>query len=118
MLPSTLLSPSPASFLRGHGFAGQRGLLDIEVARLQEPSIGGDQIPGGEPNEISGDNFMALHFLPRPIAQHSRGQANVFSEVFDGALRTVGLHEIDRYSKRDHDKDDCCVRPLSQNTGR
>ena len=57
---------SIASFSAGMRLAGERGLLHVEVSRLHEAGVGGDEVAGGEANHVAGHELAARRSPPRP----------------------------------------------------
>ena len=45
-LPPHLVLPVRTLLLRGHGFAGKGGLLDVKIPCFKELSVGRDQVAG------------------------------------------------------------------------
>ncbi len=55
------------------GLAGQRCLLNVQVARLKNPTIGGNQVPRSQTNDIARNHDTSGDFLPCAVAK-SRGR--------------------------------------------
>ena len=98
----------------GHRFAGQRGLLDVEIARFGQLAVRGDEISCGEPHQIAGNNFASLDFLPLAVAENSGGRRDILAKLLDGFLRAVGLNEIDGHAEGDDDENYGCVGRISE----
>ena len=69
-------------------FARQCRLLNVEIARFQEPRIGRDQVSGRQPHDVTGDNIGSPDFLPLPVAQHGGGGRDLLPQLLDGSLRS------------------------------
>ena len=81
-------------------------MLDIEIARNQEARVGGNQISGGKPDDVSRHHVTPANFFPLPAAQDGCRRGNLIAQLFDGALRTIRLTEVDRPTQQNNNADD------------
>ena len=97
-----------------HRFARQRRLLKVEIARLHKARVGGNQVTCRKTNQIIRDDLMAFYFLPFPVPQYGRAQADVFPQPLNRTLRTIGLNKIDGDAENNHYDDNSGIRLLTQ----
>jgi len=51
-------------------FAGQRGLVDLQVVCVGHPAVGGDHVAGVEHDEVAGDHVVDAYGCLLPVAAH------------------------------------------------
>jgi len=104
-------------FLHRDRLAGQDGLIDLEVDRLDQPQVRRHPIPGVE------DHYVPRHQLPRgdPLLHalpedggHRRSHP---TQRLQGPLRAVFLDEAEQDGEEDDDHDDHRLRPMAQDDG-
>ena len=78
-------------FACGHGFAGERGLVDEQILGGDQPHIGGDHIAGGKTNNVAGNKLLnaGLDKAVIDVARLSK-PVTVFGEI---ALEKHGRRE-------------------------
>ena len=103
-----------AFFVDRKGFTGECCLLDGEMARLEEASIGWNEITRVQANDVSGDQFPTRQFLPLPIAQDRRSGHKGCVQLLDRLLRTIGLEEIDGRAGQDDTHDERRIHELTE----
>jgi hypothetical protein len=94
--------------------AGECGLLNMQVSCLQQARIRGDQIPGGQPDDISGHQFPPRDLDPDPIPEDHRRGGHALSKPLHRPLGSMGLHEIEHYTEQHQRDDDAGVHPFAQ----
>ena len=52
--------------------AGERRLLHVEVGGIDQARVGGDQVAGGEPDDVADDDLAARNLDPGAVAAHGR----------------------------------------------
>ena len=88
------------------GLAGERGLVDREIDRLDQSSVGGDPVAGAEEHDI------AWHELPRrddgfvAVAQHTGRRGGHAPQGLDRPFRAVLLDEAEQHGEQHDDRDD------------
>ena len=97
--------------------AGERGLLHVEVAGLEEPGVGRHAVAGGEPHDVARHDGPARDVSPATIPQDARHRRHRVAEALGRAVRACGLHEVEHEAERDHDDDDRGVRALAERGG-
>jgi len=80
---------------RGHALPGQRRLVDLQDAGLDDPAIGRDLIPGGNEHHVADDQFLGGDFRLRPIPPHPGGRLHHRFEGVHGAFGLALLPHAD-----------------------
>ena len=91
-------------FLDRVGLAREVGLLDEEVARLQHPAVGGDQVARGEEHDVPLHDLRDRHVDLATIAHHPRVHGHRGAQLLGNPGGSDLLHEVDR-DRRDHEPD-------------
>ena len=86
----------------------------MQVFSVDETGIGGHQVPGDESNDVAGNDFTACDFTPRAIAQHRGGQHDTLAQPFDGAMRSIGLDEVNGQAQKHYRDDNRRVDKLAE----
>ena len=108
---------SPAAsgeLLRRKRLARQRRLLHVQVARLDQPCVGGDQISCGEAHQVTWDDLATRALCPDPVTQDRGRRGDLPPELVGGLLRSPGLREVDDDAEHDHAGDERRVDPFPQ----
>jgi hypothetical protein len=79
--------------------AGERGLLHVEVAGLEEPGVGRHAVAGGEPHDVARHDGPARDVSPATIPQDARHRRHRVAEALGRAVRACG----DRARGQEHD---------------
>ena len=59
---------------RRHALPRQRGLVDLQRARLDDPSVRGHVVAGGQQHDVADDHVLGVDLGVGPVAAHSRGR--------------------------------------------
>ena len=103
-------------FFDRHRFAGERGLVDREIDRLQHTRVGRHAIAHADDDHVSrhqlarGDD----HFLA--VAHHACRRRGHFSQGFERPAGTVFLNETEHDGEQDDDGDDRWLRACGRGT--
>ena len=100
--------------LHGQGLAGQRRLVNVQVARLEQPAVRGDQIPGREANEVTGHDRPARQLGPLSVALHRGRGRHLLAELLRRLLRAPRLQQVDGDAEDHHPGDERGVDHLAQ----
>ena len=77
------------------GFAGEAGFIQLQVAHLQQPQVGGHLIACGQKHHIAGHQVLGLEPLLLPVTQDFVVGADLEGEGPDRALSAALLHKPD-----------------------
>jgi len=90
-----------------HRFAGQRRLVDTQVARLQQPYVRRQAVAGSQQYHIPGHQLGGIEVLLAAIAQHHRVRRqqmpNRLQRFFRLALLNEADHHVDHHHRQDHE---------------
>ena len=100
-----------------HRLARERGLLDVEVSRLEEAGIGRNAIPRREPDDVTGDQVAPSNLPPGSIAEDGRRRGHGVAQSLGDALRAIGLDEVEDDAQHHHEDDDGGVDALAEDRG-
>jgi len=73
----------------------QHRLLNGQVARFDQASVGGHQIAGRQPKHIARHDGAKRHFPPLAVAQHGGGRRDRGAQSVGRVLRLIRLPEVD-----------------------
>ena len=99
------------------GFAGQQGLVDKEITRLDETPVGRHEVPCGKKHDVSGHEFAPgkRHFSS--VAEDLLLERDLHLEPLGRLLRPIFLDGVERradqHDRRDNDK----TREVSRQRG-
>ena len=102
---------------RRHRLAGQRRLLHVKIARLEQPRVGGHPVAGPQPHDVAGDEDAAGELGPRAVSPDGGRGCRLLTQPFRRPLRAVGLHEIENQAEDDHDGDDRGIDDVAEDRG-
>ena len=104
-------------FFDGERFAGQGGFFGLQLGRLDDAHIGGDDFSGFEQDDIAGDQFGTGDRRRLPFSHHNCRCSGHFLERCHGLFGAVFLAEPeDSVQEHDHGNGDRICR-LSQCPG-
>jgi hypothetical protein len=89
-------------------------LLDVEVASLEQASVGRHQVPGDQADDVAGHELPPGNLDPGPVPEDRSGRGQRLAQPFDGPLRTVRLEEIDRDPNKHDRHNDGSVEDLTE----
>ncbi len=101
-------------FLGGQRLARQRRLLQVQVARLEQPGVGGHEIAGRQADDVARDDDGTRQLLPHAISHDGRRGRHGAAQLLRCPLRVPGLHEVDRDAESDHPGDEGRVDGLPE----
>ena len=92
---------------RGNALAGQRGLVDLERARGDDPPVRGHLVAGRDQHDVADDELLGRDLRLGAVATHPRGRLHHRLERVHRALGLALLAQPDdRVEQRDHEQDD------------
>ncbi len=102
-----------------HGlrFAGQRGFIDAQLARLEQAQIGGHFVAGGEQHDVADYHLFRRDLAALAVAQHRRIERQ---HVADGVQRALGLAFLDHADDgvdQHHANDHAAIHPMGEQCG-
>ena len=100
-----------------HALAGQRGLLDPQVDRLDEAHVGGHVVAGLQQDHVAGHQLARGHHPGGAVAHHPRLGGG---HLLQGRERLLGLgflHHADDGVQDDDEDDRSRVHPLAEHEG-
>ena len=97
-----------------HGFAGERGFIDLQVAHVKEPQVGGHFVAGFEQHDIAGHKLLGRHALLAPVAPHRGLGDDHLREGIDRLFRPGFLEITDDGIEEDDREDDRGIDPLAE----
>ena len=104
----------PRLLLHGERLAGHARLADEEVARLEDPSVGGNQVARREHEDVAGHERVGVHGAFDAVAHDATGEREALLQLLDRRGGAVLLVEAEQRGA-DHDReDDPCVHPLGE----
>ena len=97
-------------FLGGHGFAGQRRLVDEQILGFEQAEFGRNYVAGGKPDDISRHELLNGNFYKRVFrivwgAPDARRRVNHGAQFGGRLVRSVFLDE-GGYDRKDHHRGD------------
>ena len=97
-------------FLGGIGLAGKKRLVNVKVARLDQPRIGRDEIAGREKKDIAGHDLRGRNIDRLSIAKRVDGERDALAQTFGGVLGLPLLRHVEdhRHENNDGDDDEAC----------
>ncbi len=90
----------------GVGLAGEKRFIDIEVARFDQPGIGGYEIAGREKNDIAGHDLRRGNVDRRSIAKRLGGKRDLLAQTLRGVLGLALLHYVEDHGHHHDGGDD------------
>ena len=104
----------PRLLLHGERLAGHARLADEEVARLEDPAVGGNQVARREHEDVAGHERVGVHGAFDAVAHDAAGEREALLQLLDRRGGAVLLVEAEQRGT-DHDReDDPCVHPLGE----
>ena len=100
--------------LGGQRLARQRGLLDMEICRLDQPDVGRYEVARRQPHDITDDELASSQLDPFAIAPDRRRRGDLRLELLDRALGAKRLPEVDGGTQRDDATDDRRIHDLAE----
>jgi len=100
-----------------HRLARECRLLDMKVTRVEQAGVGGNPIPGGEPDDVAGDQIAPSNLDPAPITEGARRRRHSVSQSFGDSVGAIGLDEVEHDTQRHHEDDDGGIDPLAEQRG-
>ena len=88
------------------GLPGQQGLVDEQIARLQQPAIGGHDVARAKMNHVARDEAVDRHHGLGAIPPHVRLQGYGTAEGLDRVLGPNLLDEVQHHAEQDDHSDD------------
>ncbi len=92
-----------------HRLAGEHRLVALELVRLEQPHVGGDEFPDVQFDDVAGYELAHVELLPRTVAPHDHFVADIRVERRNRLLRPVLVHEPEPDAQRDDRGDDATV---------
>ena len=100
--------------LHGERLAGHARLADEEVARLEDPSVGGNQVARREHEDVARHERVGVHRAFDAVAHDATGEREALLQLLDRRGGAVLLVEAEQRGT-DHDReDDPRVHPLGE----
>ena len=93
--------------------AGQHRLVALEVVRLQQPQVGGDDVSHTQSNEIARHELDDVDLLRLPIALDQGGAVDLGVKRLDRPLGAELVHKAEPYAQADDRQDDSGIRRLA-----
>jgi hypothetical protein len=81
----------------GHRLPCEHGLVDVQVARLQQSDVRRQAVSGCKQDHVAGDKICSVDVLLATVAQHHRVRGE---QVPDGLQRALGLAFLDETHQR------------------
>jgi hypothetical protein len=78
-----------------HGFAGERGFVHLQVARVEQPQVRGHAVARLEQDHVARHQFHGADALLASVAPHRRLGDHHAGQRFDGFLRLRLLEKSD-----------------------
>ena len=104
----------PWLLLHGERLAGHARLADEEVARLEDPSVGRNQVARREHEDVAGHERVRVHGAFDAVAHDAAGERQALLQLLDGRRGAILLVEAQQRGA-DHDReDDPRVHPLGE----
>ena len=94
--------------------AGQCRLLNVQIARFDEPRVRWDDVSCRQPHDIAGNDPGTTDVDPISVTQHGGLRGDPRPQLLDGLLRAVGLCEVERVAQNDDHDDDARVHRLPE----
>ena len=92
---------------RRHALAGQRGLVDLQRARLDDPPVRRHLVTGRQQDDVADDDLLGGDLGLGSVASDARGRLHHRLERVHRALRLALLAQADDgVEHRDHDQQD------------
>ncbi len=98
--------------LHRKGLAGQQGLVDEAVARLDQPAIGRNQAAGRELDDIAGHHFICGQALQAPVAPDIGAAGHLFAQACNRAVGTDLVQAADQRAGDDDGQHDQGIQPV------
>ena len=100
------------------GLAGEKRFIDIEVARFDQPGIGGYEIAGREKNDIAGHDLRRWNVDRRSIAKRLGGKRDLLAQTLRGVLGLALLHHVEDHGHHHDggDDDEARTSPVNADT--
>jgi len=92
-------------------------LQNEEIARFQKARVRRDQVSRRQAHDIAGHDVASPDFPPLPVAHHGGGGRHLPPQLLHGALRLIGLGEIEGRAEQHDDGDDRRVRRFAEKGG-
>ena len=90
----------------GDAFAGEGGLLNLQGGTGQQPSVGGDRVPGLQQDDIAGYQAAALQLRDGAVPQDLAGGGGHGLQSLDGGLGLALLDHAQDGVQQHHRQDD------------
>ena len=90
----------------GDAFAGEGGLLNLQGGTGQQPSVGGDRVPGLQQDDIAGYQAAALQLRDGAAPQDLAGGGGHGLQSLDGGLGLALLDHAQNGVQQHHRQDD------------
>ncbi len=91
-------------FFDGHGFAGERRLVDEEILGRDQSHIGGNHVAGREAHNIAGRQFLEGNFdegIAADRSPHGSVGAHHGAQLRGGRIGAMLLHEGEQHAQHD-----------------
>ncbi len=102
--------------LDGIGLSREERLVHEEVARLEDPAVGGDEVARAEPHHVARHDLAHGQLVRRTVADHGGSHGDRGLEPLRGTPGAVLLHEIQRDAHHHHGGDDEEARHVAGQT--
>ncbi|CAM5350569.1 hypothetical protein SSTU70S_00264 [Stutzerimonas stutzeri] len=99
-------------FVDRKGFTGQQRLIDVAVARLDQPAIGGNQAAGGEFDDVAGDDFAGWQVLQAAVAPDVGATGHLLAQTLDRPVRADFVQAADQRTGQHDAQHDQRVQPV------
>ena len=88
------------------GLAGEERFIDIEIARFDQPAIGGHEIAGREKNDVAGHDLRRGNVDRLSIAKRFGGKRDLLAQPLGGVLGLALLRHVENYGHQHNGGDD------------
>ena len=92
--------------LHRQGLPGEGGLLDVEIAHVEESGVRRHPVARSQPNDVARDDEPAEDLAPLAVAPDGGGGGHGLAQARGRPLRAVGLDEVERDAQGHHGGDD------------
>ena len=96
----------------GDGLAGHGALIGLEGGGLQNPGVGGHQVPRLQMDDVAGHQPVGLQPLKRPVPHHLGQGGRHLPQGLQGLLGAVLLGDGDAGVHHHDDQDDGRIQPV------
>ena len=116
--PGRRRAPGSAALGLRHRLTGEDRLVALELARLEEPQVGGHQVAGAQQHDVARHQLGDVHRHGGPSRRMSGPVADAGVQRLDDTLGAILVEEAEADAQGDDGQDDDRVRALADHEAR